>query len=111
MWYDGHKGYDYAVKEWTPVYAAARGKLVEIIPKDGQITLDHSNYGYAYRTIYMHMKLVYGPMPSVVPKGFLLGWVSNVYPQKIGVHLHFGVQKKIGKEWKPADPYGERLWK
>ncbi len=117
MWYDGHRGYDYAVQRWTPVYASARGKLNNIDSKWGQITLDHSDYGYKYQTIYTHMELVYGPMPTIVPKGFLLGWVSNVAPkdQPVGTHLHFVVKKRVGSKWVVVDPYGgsgePRLWK
>jgi murein DD-endopeptidase MepM/ murein hydrolase activator NlpD len=116
MWYDGHRGYDYAVERWTPVYASARGKLDNIDRKWGQVTLNHSDYGYVYQTTYTHMELVYGPYPSVVKKGFLLGWVSNVAPkdQPVGAHLHFVVKKKVGKKWVVVDPYGgsgePRLW-
>ena len=116
MWYDQHRGYDFLVKKLIPVLASARGKLDKVDTKWGQVTLDHSDYGYKYQTIYTHMKLNL-PLPKVVKKGSILGWVSNVAPsnQAVGVHLHFVVKKKVGKEWIVVDPYGGSgepvLWK
>lgn len=117
MWYDNHRGYDFLVPRWVPVYASARGALTELTPSWGQITLDHSAYGYPYKTTYTHMQLLIGPLQNPVPRGALIGWVSNVAPPKqaVGTHLHFVVHKKVGGTWKMVDPYGGSgepvLWK
>jgi len=35
-----------------------------------------------------------------------LGWVSNVAPVYVGIHLHFEVERNTGGQWYEVDPYG-----
>lgn len=103
MWYDNHRGYDYAVAEWTQILAAAAGTIIAWDPAWGQLTIDHGN---GYRTIYTHMKLN-APLPLKLKKGQHIGWVSNIAPSPVKVHLHFVVQmKRTDGVWVIADPYG-----
>jgi len=117
MWYDGHRGYDFQVAQWTPVQAAARGKVTNITKDYGQVELDHSGYGYPYKTTYTHMERAGHTVGAVVKKGEIIGWVSNVSRkgEPVGVHLHFVVHRKDGRSWKLVDPYGGSgepvLWK
>ena len=102
MWYDNHRGYDFAVSQNTTVRAAAAGTVVEINGTWGQITIDHGNN---YRTTYTHMRLNL-PLPQTVSKGQHIGWVSNVGPGTVSVHLHFVVKQYKNGVWTPVDPYG-----
>jgi hypothetical protein len=103
MWYDNHRGYDYAVDEWTPIYATAAGTVTSWDPIWGQLTIDHGN---GYRSIYTHMKLN-APLPTKLMKRQHIGWVSNIAPKPVGFHLHFVVNKKRSDGvWVIADPYG-----
>ncbi len=102
MWYDNHRGSDFAVPQWTPVLASAMGTVIEINGTWGQITLDHGN---GYRTTYTHMQLNL-PLPQTVTKGQHLGWVSNVAPVTVASHLHFVVTRNTGGQWYTVDPYG-----
>jgi murein DD-endopeptidase MepM/ murein hydrolase activator NlpD len=97
MWYDNHHGYDFAVQQWTPVRAAASGYVSDYNSSWGQITIDHDN---GYQTIYTHMYI--NQCLPYVSKGTIIGYVSNVAPEPVGVHLHF-VVKKWGEL---VDPYG-----
>jgi murein DD-endopeptidase MepM/ murein hydrolase activator NlpD len=116
MWYDNHRGYDYAVSKSTLVLAAAAGAVVKWDPTWGQLTIDHGN---GYRTIYTHMKLN-APLPSKLARGQHIGWVSNIAPTPVSTHLHFVVQmQRTDGVWVIADPYGGKdngttqpvLWK
>lgn len=104
MWYDGHRGYDFAVPEMTPVVASAGGILGKITTSWGQVTIDHGN---GYRTTYTHMQLNL-PLPTNITKGSIIGWVSDVAPSSSSVspHLHFVVEKSSGGKWEVVDPYG-----
>lgn len=105
MWYDGHRGYDFAVPEMTPVIASANGTLGKITTSWGQVTIDHGN---GYRTTYTHMQLNL-PLPTNIKKGSIIGWVSDVAPASspVSPHLHFVVEKSLGGgKWEVTDPYG-----
>ena len=102
MWYDNHRGYDFAVPQWTSIGASAAGTIVEINGTWGQITIDHGN---GYRTTYTHMYLNL-PLPQTVSKGERIGWVSDVAPVTVYPHLHFVVKRSTGGLWYLVDPYG-----
>ncbi|MEY3783905.1 MAG: hypothetical protein RLZZ230_227 [Candidatus Parcubacteria bacterium] len=104
MWYDNHKGYDFAVPEDTPVIAAASGTLGKITTSWGQVAVIHNN---GYKTTYTHMQLNL-PLPLNITKGSILGWVSDVAPSSspVGPHLHFVVERNTGGKWYVVDPYG-----
>ncbi len=46
------------------------------------------------------------PQPQNINKGALLGWVSNVAPVYVGIHLYFEVERNTGGQWYEVDPYG-----
>jgi murein DD-endopeptidase MepM/ murein hydrolase activator NlpD len=75
---------------------------VEINGTWGQITIDHGN---GYRTTYTHMQLNL-PLPQTVSKGQHIGWVSNIGPGTVGVHLHFVAKRYKNGTWTLVDPYG-----
>jgi murein DD-endopeptidase MepM/ murein hydrolase activator NlpD len=92
--YDGHDGWDFSMKEWTDVLAAAPGKVVvsEDNWKDGGyghvIIIKHSN---DYYTMYAHLRqrLVFEDDPVTV--GQHIG-ESGDSGSPGSYHLHFGVR-------------------
>ncbi len=104
MWYDNHRGYDFAVPEDTPVIAAADGTLGNITTSWGQVSIIHNN---GYKTTYTHMQLNL-PLPTNIKQGSIIGWVSDVAPASspVGPHLHFVVDRNTGGKWYTVDPYG-----
>ncbi len=113
-----HVGIDYAVPDGTPVYAAAKGKVVFVstnpnIKQGCSVTINHGN-GYA--SAYFHMRC-----SGLIAKGSnvntntLIGYSSNTSSEKIGYHLHFEVRQGCSKDinspcdgthHNKIDPYG-----
>ena len=96
LFYDGHTGYDYPVKNGTEVHAAA----------DGTATYDYSSpVGFGvkiastsgYDTYYLHLSARSISNGQSVSKGMNIGQTGSG-------HLHFTVKKGAQR----ADPYGWR---
>jgi len=99
MWYDNHRGYDYAVTEGTDVLAAADGEVTDILPSMGQVEITHSN---GYKTYYLHMNPIVVNEGDDVDQGEKIGDVSDEGAPG-AIHLHFGVYDSSGNL---LDPYG-----
>ncbi len=114
-YYDGHNGYDYHAVMGTPVYAAAPGKIVGVKtgwrttladgPNGNFVRIQHGTTGY--QTAYLHLNSVEDGIKSGVDvyEGQLLGTVGST-GNSVGAHLHFTVNKFVGKTYISVDPYG-----
>jgi len=123
LFYDNHRGYDFAVPKDTKVHTVEAGKFCGITAIEGQVCIEHDlSYG-KFRTYYTHMdianwvySLSYG---TTIGKWAHIGNVSNVSAMSVGYHLHFVTYKyepghpdyntrvgTIGYGWIVVDPYG-----
>ena len=107
LFYDGHPGYDYVTQDQgtkVPVLATAQGIAYRGSDAKGKVYIDHEN---GYRTNYIHLvnesRIANG---TRVERGQQIGIAGSIGAS--AVHLHFSVQKYVGKKWVPVDPYG---WK
>jgi murein DD-endopeptidase MepM/ murein hydrolase activator NlpD len=119
--YDGHPGYDYAVPDLTPVFAAISGTISwKECPVDGspcsdfgRICIRHSSGNIVG---YLHLQKQIGGLDinSPVQKGQLIGYSGHTDSQQvIAPHLHFEVRKNrncvaegAALPGDPTDPYG-----
>ena len=94
-----HKGIDIGVSEGTPVYAAAAGKVADIMRRyycgGNIISLNHTVNGRSYTTVYKHLLTINVNVGEYVEKGQQIG-TSGGGPQtwsyetcSTGSHLHF----------------------
>lgn len=89
-----HKGNDYAVKNGTPVYAAADG----VVLKGGSnatgygktIMVNHPQYGES--TVVAHMQSSVVKVGQTVKQGDLIGYSDNT-GRSSGAHVHFDIAK------------------
>ena len=96
----GHMGLDFAVKENTPVYAAASGYIVfsgYTVDEGYVIILNHSD---GYMTIYKHCALLLKNERDSVEQGELIAQSGNSGLATTGPHLHF----EIWHNGKAIDP-------
>ena len=107
--YDGHPGYDYYVGTGTDVYSAATGTII-VAGWDSclgnNVTIEH---GGIYRTRYFHLDSIDTSNVQVsqpIQAGIKMGESGNTGSCSDGPHLHFQVEKKVGSNWIPVDPYG-----
>lgn len=103
--YDGHTGWDYALRPPDPVLAAADGTVVFAGNSDDgcnspsrSVIIDHGN---GYRTLYWHLDSFGVETGQTVTRGTQIG-VAGETGCAIGPHLHFQVQY-LGRD---IDPYG-----
>ncbi len=103
--YDGHTGWDYALRPPDVILAAAAGTVVFAgNSEDGcytparAVVIDHGN---GYRTLYWHLSTLYVETGQVVSQGMPLG-EAGATGCAFGPHLHFQVQY-LGRD---VDPYG-----
>ncbi len=103
--YDGHTGWDYAMKPPDPVLAAADGLVVFAGNSDDgcalparAVIVDHAN---GYRTLYWHLDTLDVTTGQRVAQGEQLG-TAGATGCAFGPHLHFQVQY-LGRD---IDPYG-----
>ncbi|WP_295101906.1 PA14 domain-containing protein [uncultured Candidatus Kuenenia sp.] len=126
--YDGHSGYDYKVELKTPVYAAAKGKVVEaewnVYPPGHKHAGEDAGGGYFirikhdndYTTSYLHLfdmndqtagfKVAKG---DNVDKEQIIAYSGNTGAASSGPHLHFEVRKgwvENVSRGTSIDPYG-----
>jgi murein DD-endopeptidase MepM/ murein hydrolase activator NlpD len=103
--YDGHTGWDYAMRPPDKVLAAADGMVVFAGNSDDgcgvparAVILDHGN---GYRTLYWHLHAIHVELGQMVARGAEVG-IAGATGCAFGPHLHFQVQY-LGRD---VDPYG-----
>jgi murein DD-endopeptidase MepM/ murein hydrolase activator NlpD len=103
--YDGHTGWDYAMRPPDKVLAAAEGVVVFAGNSDDgcgiparAVILDHGN---GYRTLYWHLNTISVELGQTVARGAEVG-IAGATGCAFGPHLHFQVQY-LGRD---VDPYG-----
>ncbi|HEX2983496.1 MAG TPA: M23 family metallopeptidase [Ignavibacteriales bacterium] len=98
---NGHMGIDYALKNNTPIIAAAGGYVVfaDYTTYDGyMIILAHDNN---YITLYKHCSVLTKKMRDFVNQGEIIAFSGNSGENTTGPHLHFEVWKN-GQAIDPA---------
>lgn len=123
LYYDNHRGYDFAVPEGIEVHTVEGGTFCGTYEPEGQVCVQHNlSYG-TFRTYYTHMDIAdwvqYLNHGDWIGKWAHIGDVSDVSTANIGVHLHFVTYKyepnhsdystrvgTIGYGWIVVDPYG-----
>ncbi len=96
----GHNGYDYAVKENTPVSASAAGYIVfaDYTPRYGYtIIINHKDN---YVTKYSHCYALIKKEGESVQQGELIALSGNSGTDSTGPHLHF----EIWRDGNPINP-------
>lgn len=103
--YDGHTGWDYAMRPPDPVLAAAEGRVVFAGNSDDGcrtpargVIIDHGN---GYRTLYWHLHTLDVEAGQQVERGAQVG-IAGATGCAFGPHLHLQVQY-LGRD---IDPYG-----
>ncbi|NJP05115.1 MAG: peptidoglycan DD-metalloendopeptidase family protein [Chloroflexaceae bacterium] len=103
--YDGHTGWDYAMRPPDIVLAAAGGTVVfagfsddGCVTPAGAVIIDHGN---GYRSLYWHLSSITIELGATVASGDPIG-VAGETGCAIGPHLHLQVQY-LGRD---TDPYG-----
>lgn len=104
----GHTGIDIPCQRWTPVYAAADGRVVlkETIPQRGLgIGLLHFEDKKYYITKYWHLAAMDVDVGEQVKLGDFIGYADNT-GWSSGDHLHFelGESDMTGTTYTPIDP-------
>lgn len=108
MYYSSHDGYDFSLRENTPVLAAAGGTASYEYHPGGlgnTIRIDHQN---GYQTTYAHLQstgLITTSEPIKVEAGNQIGFVGNT-GNSTGPHLHFSVVKDIDDDGEFEDNSG-----
>lgn len=89
----GHTGLDIAVKEGSPVYAAASGFIVYTgyTIEDGNVIIINHSDGYV--SIYKHCSLLIKKEMDKVEQGELIAQSGNSGVHSTGPHLHFEIWK------------------
>ncbi|NCC25093.1 MAG: peptidase M24 [Deltaproteobacteria bacterium] len=86
-----HKGLDISAPSGTPIFATARGKVVQA-DRDGgygkTIIIDH---GHGIRTVYSHLSKFAVQKGVEIQRGELIGYVGNT-GRSTGSHLHYEVR-------------------
>lgn len=129
LYYDNHRGYDFAVAAGTEVRTVEDGTFCGIYTAEGQVCIKHILPSGTYRTYYTHMNIATWVKSlnegDWVGKWANIGNVSNVSQYSVGVHLHFATYKydsscasnptqtrcqerlgNVGPGWIVVDPYG-----
>jgi len=96
----GLMGYDFVVKEGTPVYAATGGYIIfsNYTVEDGYMIIINHRDGYS--TIYKHCSVLLKEEREKVEQGELIALSGNTGNHTTGPHVHF----EIWKDGKPVDP-------
>jgi len=89
----GHNGLDIAVKEGSPVYAAASGFVVYTgyTIEDGNVMI--INHSDGYLSIYKHCSVLVKKEMDKVEQGELVAQSGNSGLHSTGPHLHFEIWK------------------
>ena len=96
----GHMGFDFVVKEGTPVYAATGGYIIfsNYTVEDGYMIIINHRDGYS--SIYKHCSVLLKAERENVEQGELIALSGNTGNHTTGPHVHF----EIWKDGKPVDP-------
>jgi murein DD-endopeptidase MepM/ murein hydrolase activator NlpD len=96
----GHMGFDFVVKEGTPVYAATGGYVIfsNYTVDDGYMIIINHRDGYS--SIYKHCSALLKEERENVEQGELIALSGNTGKHSTGPHVHF----EIWKDGKPIDP-------
>lgn len=99
---NGHYGYDFALKENTPVYASSGGYVIyaDYSPSYGYTII--INHPENYVTKYMHCSLLVKKEGDIVKQGELIALSGNSGTESSGPHLHFEIWKD-GKAINPEE--------
>jgi murein DD-endopeptidase MepM/ murein hydrolase activator NlpD len=95
-----HEGLDIASKEWTPVFASARGLVTAAGPQHDYgnvVVMNHDGGGYVTR--YAHLVQTAVKSGQLVNRGDVIGYVGNT-GLSTGPHLHYEVLE-MGKHQDP----------
>lgn len=101
-----HQGIDIAGPLGSPIYAADGGRVVDSIWPAIQggygtkIVIDHGN---GFQTLYGHSKKLLVNKGDTVYKGQKIAEMGSE-GRSTGSHLHFEIQKVVGKSTTPVDP-------
>lgn len=123
LYYDNHRGYDFAVPKYTEVHTVEGGEFCGIYAPEGQVCIEHDLPYGTFRTYYTHMEIESWvtslSLGTWIGKWAHIGDVSDVSAGSVGVHLHFVTYKydpthpdystrvgTIGYGWIVVDPYG-----
>jgi hypothetical protein len=88
------------------VSSVANGEISDIKRSNGQVDINHKECGPIsdMYSRYAHMKNIFWPIGLYIPKGLILGTVSNVGDATFS-HLHFAVFKKESAgDWSAVRP-------
>jgi murein DD-endopeptidase MepM/ murein hydrolase activator NlpD len=116
---DGHPGYDYRLPEGTPLLAVADGTVLfagleplHPCPELGRSVqsllveiVHHAPNGEELVSVYGHLSRVDVATGDRVSSGTVIGLSGNTGCSGTP-HLHFGVARKTGAEYRLFDPYG-----
>ncbi len=96
----GHMGFDFVVKDGTPVYAATGGYVIfsNYTVDDGYMIIINHREGYS--SIYKHCSALLKEERENVEQGELIALSGNTGKHSTGPHVHF----EIWKDGKPVDP-------
>ena len=96
----GHMGFDFVVKEGTPVYSASGGYVIfsNFTVDDGYMIIINHRDGYS--SIYKHCSALLKEERENVEQGELIALSGNTGNHTTGPHVHF----EIWKDGKPIDP-------
>jgi murein DD-endopeptidase MepM/ murein hydrolase activator NlpD len=99
---ESHFGVDFAAKEGTPVYAAARGYVLFSgwTYDDGNVII--LSHGGGVITVYKHNSSLLKSVGSMTKRGDVIALVGNTGRTSKGSHLHF----EVLKDGVPRDPNG-----
>jgi hypothetical protein len=93
-WGPGHRGIDYRVPAWTPVRAAAEGR-VTFAGRVGSVTAITIGHGGGLETTYSSLLDVHVSAGQMVGQGRWIGTAAAVHPGG-APGLHFGVKLDDG---------------
>ena len=122
IYYDNHRGYDFAVPAGTGVHAVEDGTFCGHVPAYRQICIQHSISEGTYQTYYTHMNNIPSWLKNASIGTFISQWTKLGTVYKVGasgVHLHFATYKydpyhpnystrktPSDNGWIVVDPYG-----
>ncbi len=97
---DFHRGMDIGMNEWTPIYAAATGRVAYIAHRGScggnMIYIYHTVGGKKYTTVYMHLVSINTTEGAIVTPNTIIGYSGGGASTwwdycSTGGHLHFQV--------------------
>ncbi|NPA80425.1 MAG: M23 family metallopeptidase [Thermotogae bacterium] len=96
---DYHTGVDLPVKEGTPVFATARGVVVEVGENRRYGKYVRIRHARGYESLYAHLQDVLVKRGDSVQIGRMIGLAGST-GMSTGPHVHY----EVYKDGKPIDP-------